>query len=161
MAEIFSRLNSAGTRVNEGDIAVALIAVRQRGWVREALLPYIQDLTERGFPFDPSFVIRAMVAIMRGTARLKDVPREFWEANTNFADGWVRTKRAINNVVRVLRELGVLSVDILPARNALIPLFALDDCCTHGEAATLRKAFLWLLGANSRWTVQQRRNHNY
>src|SRR5262249_21774271 len=31
VAKIFSRLNSAGTRVSEGDIALALIAVRQEG----------------------------------------------------------------------------------------------------------------------------------
>jgi hypothetical protein len=147
VAEIFSRLNSAGTRVNEGDIALALIAVRQEGWVREKLLPYLDHLGERGFLFDPSFVIRAMVAVRRGTARLKDVPREFWEANPEFAEGWEKTKKAINNVVRVLRELGVLSADILPARNALIPLFALDDLYAQGDADKLRQAFLWLLRA--------------
>lgn len=147
VAEIFSRLNSAGTRVNEGDIALALIAVRQEGWVREKLLPYLDHLGERGFVLDPSFVIRAMVAVRRGTARLKDVPREFWEANPDFVEGWEKTKKAINNVVRVLRELGVLSADILPARNALIPLFALDDLYSQGDAGQLRLAFLWLLRA--------------
>jgi hypothetical protein len=133
--------------VNEGDIALALIAVRQEGWVREKLLPYLDDLGQRGFLFDPSFVIRAMVAVRRGTARLKDVPREFWEANPDFDQGWEKTKKAINNVVRVLRELGVLSADILPARNALIPVFALDDLYANGDAAKLRQAFLWLLRA--------------
>ena len=69
VAEIFGRLNSAGTRVNEGDIALALIAVRQEGWVREKLLPYIEDLEEQGFSFDPSFIIRSMAAIRQGVAR--------------------------------------------------------------------------------------------
>lgn len=147
VAEIFSRLNSAGTRVNEGDIALALIAVRQEGWVRDELLPYIEDLAEKGFEFDPSFLIRSMAAVRRGTSRLKDVPREFWEENPEFREGWQRTKRAVNNVIRVLRELGILSSALLPARNALIPLFALDDLYTKGDAHGLRRAFLWLLQA--------------
>ncbi len=147
VAEIFARLNSAGTRVNEGDIALALIAVRQEGWVREELLPYIEDLTERGYEFDPSFVIRSMVAIRKGVARFRDLPRDFWDATQEFKDGWERTKKAINNVVRVLKEVGVLTTQILPARNALIPLFALDDMYFKGDAKQLRRSFYWLLRA--------------
>jgi hypothetical protein len=147
VAEIFSRLNSAGTRVNEGDIALALIAVRQEGWVREQLMPYLEDLKERGFDFDPSFIIRAMVAVREGRARLRDVPRSFWEESEAFDQGWRRTKDSVNNVVRVLREQGILSAEILPSRNVLIPLFALDDVHLHGDAPSLRKAFLWLLRA--------------
>jgi len=147
VAEIFSRLNSAGTRVNEGDIALALIAVRQEGWVRTELLPYLEDLKEKGFEFDPSFIIRSMVVIRQGRSRLRDVPRDFWEASQAFSEGWGRTTAAVNNVVRMLRELGVLSSGLLPALNALIPMFALDDLYIHGEAAGNRRAFVWLLQA--------------
>ncbi len=147
VAEIFARLNSAGTRVNEGDIALALIAVRQEGWVRGELLPYIEDLKERGFVFDPSFVVRSMVAVRRGVARFRDLPRDFWEGTLDFEDGWERTRKAISNVVRVLKEIGVLTTEILPARNALIPLFALDDLYFKGDAKQLRRSFYWLLRA--------------
>lgn len=68
VAEIFSRLNSAGTRVNEGDVAIALLAVRQQGWVKEQLLPYLSDLAEQGFELEPSFLIRAIAAIRREAA---------------------------------------------------------------------------------------------
>ncbi len=147
VAEIFSRLNSAGTRVNEGDIALALIAVRQEGWVRDQLLPYLEDLSEHGFGFDPSFVIRTMVAVRKGVARLKDIRPDFWEKGDEFENGWQQTKNAVNNVRRILNELGILSVGILPGRNVLIPLFYLDHVHIHGDAAKLRKAFIWLLRA--------------
>lgn len=147
VAEIFGRLNSAGTRVNEGDVALALIAVRQEGWVKNKLLPYLEDLKEEGFDFDPSFIIRVMAAIRRGSGRLKDIPREFWEESDDFRKSWERTKDAVTNVVRVLRGLGILSGDILPSRNALIPLFILDDRYFKGDAASLRRAFLWFLRA--------------
>src|SRR5256885_7171238 len=46
---------------------------------KNRLLPYLEDLREEGFTFDPSFIIRVMAAIRRGSGRLKDIPREFWE----------------------------------------------------------------------------------
>ena len=36
---------------------------------------------------------------------------------------------------------------VLPSRNALILMFALDDLYLHGAAGELRKAVLWLLRA--------------
>lgn len=147
VAEIFGRLNSAGTKVNEGDIALALVAVRQPGWVKEGLLPYLDDLKERGFEFDPSFVVRAMTAIRRGSTRLREVPREVWEGGNEFDAGWKRTTTAVANTIKVLREEGVLDADVLPSRNALIPLFVFDDKHAHGDAALLRRGFLWMLKA--------------
>ena len=88
-----------------------------------------------------------MVAIRRGGARLRDVPREFWEHGEQFDEGWDKTKKAINNVIRVLGELGILTAELLPARNALIPLFAFDDLFCQGNAETIRKAYTWLLRA--------------
>ena len=147
VAEIFSRLNSAGTRVNDGDIALAMIAVRQEGWVRDELLPYLEDLNDRGFAFDPSFFIRTMVAIRKGTAKLKDIKRDFWEGNDDFRAGWERTKSAVNNVVRAIGEVGILTDSILPGRNALIPMFVLDDVHFKGDAPQLRQSIYWFLRA--------------
>ncbi len=147
VAEIFGRLNSAGTKVNEGDIALALVAVRQPGWVKDELLPYLDDLHERGFDFDPSFVVRAMAAIRRGSTRLKTVERNFWDKGADFDAAWKRATTAISNTINVLREEGVLDADILPSRNALIPLFVLDDRHLHGDAKGLRRGFAWMLRA--------------
>ena len=147
VAEIFSRLNSAGTRVNEGDVAIALLAVRQQGWVKEQLLPYLSDLAEQGFELEPSFLIRAIAAIRRGSGRLRDIPRDFWEASNEFNQGWNETREAVKNVLRVLRELGILSLSILPSHNVLIPLLVLDNRQIHGDASKIRRAFRWLLAA--------------
>lgn len=39
VAEIFGRLNTAGTKIRESDIVVALVASKQQGWVRQNLTP--------------------------------------------------------------------------------------------------------------------------
>jgi hypothetical protein len=88
-----------------------------------------------------------MVAVYKGTSRLKDVPRDFWKQSPEFTEAWTRTRAAINNVVKVLREIGILTTDVLPSWNALIPLFALDDLYAKGDAGSLRKAAYWLLCA--------------
>lgn len=147
VAEIFGRLNSAGTRVNEGDVAIALLAVRQQGWVKQQLLPYLSDLAEQGFDLEPSFLIRAMASIRRGSGRLRDIPRDFWEASNEFNQGWRETTEALRNVLRVLRELGILSLSILPSHNVLIPMLVLDNRFIHGDVSKTRRAFRWMLAA--------------
>ena len=147
VAEIFARLNSKGTRVNEGDVALAFVAVRQQGWVHGQLLPMIDEFREAGFDFDPSFLIRAMVAVGKRVTRLKDVPREFWDDEKDFASLWKRTSAAIKNTVRLLKERGVATTDLLPSRNALIPLFVLDDKFVQGKADLFKHSFRWFLRA--------------
>jgi len=46
VVEIFSRLNSKGTRVTEADIYLGVVAARSPGWVRESFLPYLNVLSD-------------------------------------------------------------------------------------------------------------------
>jgi len=143
VAEIFTRLNSAGVKVRESDITIALVAAKQRGWVREEFDPFLKDLEDRGFELDPAILIRSFAIICRGTARLRDIPPVFWNESEVFRRGWEESKKAISHVTKNLLEEGVLSSDILPSHNALIPLFAL--CARFGQSFRLRKAFYWFL----------------
>lgn len=148
VAEIFTRLNRAGTRVKEADTVLALIAARQEGWVREQFLPFVEDLEEKGFSVDPTLVIRAFVGIWKRQARLRDIARDAWEPSSEFDMGWSETKVAVANVVQFLHERGILSSDLLPSLNALIPLFALDHAFCKGNNAKLTRAFYWFLLAS-------------
>ena len=48
VVEIFSRLNSLGTRVTEADIYLGVVAARTPGWVRENFLPFVSQLADSG-----------------------------------------------------------------------------------------------------------------
>lgn len=145
VAEIFARLNQAGTRVTEADVIVALVAASNSDWVREDFLSYANDLKDSGFDLDPGVYIRTITGISRGTARLKDVSKDFWRDDVRIV--WKQVKASINQVLRLLQDRGVLSAEILPSRNSLIPLFTFH--ARFGNEPSFDRAFAWFLLANA------------
>lgn len=143
VAEIFTRLNMAGVKVRESDVIIALIAAKQEGWVREEFNPFLKNLEGKGFEIDPAILIRSLAVIGKGIARLKDIPENFWEKSEDFEDGWSKTKNSIAYAIRQMNEVGVLSSDILPSHNALIPMFALHS--KFSESFNFKKALYWFL----------------
>jgi len=143
VAEIFTRLNMAGVKVRESDVIIALVAAKQEGWVREEFNPFLKSLEEKGFEIDPAILIRSLAVIGKGIARLKDIPEDFWERSKDFQDGWKKTKDSISFVIRKMHEVGILSSDLLPSHNALIPLFVLRS--KFGDAFNFKKALRWFL----------------
>src|SRR5690606_15432034 len=63
VVEIFSRLNSRGTRVTEADIYLGVVAARNPGWVRDTFLPYLRQLADAGFDLNPNLLFRALTAV--------------------------------------------------------------------------------------------------
>jgi len=147
VAEIFARLNQAGTRVKEADVVLALVAVRNPGWVREKYLPFRNDLEDRGWDLDAGIFIRTMTGIGRGRARLKEVPRDFWNPE-NLPSVWKDAQEAISETLRRLAEFGILSADLLPSTNSLIPLFVLHHQWGNKPGYHFNKALWWFLLAN-------------
>lgn len=143
VAEIFGRLNTAGTKIRESDIVVALIAAKQQGWIRQKFDPFLKDLELKGFEFDPAVVVRTLAIVGHGSARLRDVPQTFWEPSDPFDDHWRITKEAISAVTKNLMEIGVLSSELLPSLNVLIPVFALR--AFFPKEFDFAKAFRWVL----------------
>ncbi len=143
VAEIFGRLNTAGTKIRESDIVVALVAAKQQGWIRQKFDPFLKDLYQKGFEFDPGVVVRTLAIIGNGSARLRDVPEKFWEPSDDFDEHWRKAKEAISIVIKSLMEHGVLSSDLLPSLNALIPIFVMRATFPHDF--NFAKALNWLL----------------
>ncbi len=144
VTEIFARLNSAGTKVTEADIALALAASQNPGWAREYFLPFLKDLDDAGFDVDPNLVFRSMVAIGLGKAVLREVPRSYWVSD-DLHDAWKQTKGAWQHVIFYVEQRGILSADVMPTKNALIPLVVLAH--KHPSALQDGRAFAWFLHA--------------
>ncbi len=143
VAEIFARLNTAGTKIRESDIIVALVAAKQQGWIRTKFDPFLKDLEFKGFEFDPGVIVRTLAIIGHGSARLKDVPESFWESSNEFDEHWRKTKEAISTVIKNLIEYGVLSSDLLPSLNVLIPVFVMR--ASFPRDFNFAKALRWIL----------------
>jgi hypothetical protein len=144
VTEIFSRLNSAGTKVTEADIALALAASQNPGWARTAFLPFLVQLKEAGFDIDPNLVFRSAVAIGLGTARLKQVPRSYW-TGPELRESWTRTQRSWRETIRYVSPRGILNAEVLPTKNALIPLSLVVD--RFSDALVDGRPLAWLLHA--------------
>jgi hypothetical protein len=143
VAEIFGRLNTAGTKIRESDIIVALVAAKQQGWIRQRFDPFLKDLAQKGFEFDPGVVVRTLALLGHGSSRLREVPSAFWASSDEFDEHWRRTKEAISSVVKNLMDFGVLSSDLLPSLNVLIPVFLLR--AQFPKDFSFPRAFHWLL----------------
>ncbi len=147
VAEIFARLNQAGTRVKEADVVLALAAARNPGWVREKYLPFVESLDDRGWGLEAGVYVRAMTGVGHGRARLIEVPKDFW-APDSLPDVWKRTSKVIGETIFRLAEHGVVSASLLPSANSLIPLFVLQDRWGADRDFSFNRALRWFLLAN-------------
>lgn len=147
VAEIFGRVNQEGTRVKEADVILALVAVKNPGWVRDQYNPFCADLADRGWELDAGVFVRTVAAIGAGRRRLRDVPDEFYTAQS-FSDAWAKARLAIVHVIKRLGDRGVLHVDLLPSTNALIPLFTLHAVWPQSSGYSFERALHWFLMAS-------------
>jgi len=147
VAEIFARLNQEGTRVKEADVILALAAVRNPGWVRNEYLPFRNELESKGWELDAGIFVRTMTGIGKGRARLKEVPKDFWKPE-NLSTVWEAAEETITEVLKRLAEYGIMSADLLPSTNSLIPLFVLHHHWGDKQGYHFGKALRWFLLAN-------------
>ena len=149
VAEIFARLNQAGTRIREADVVLALAAVQNPGWVREDYMPFAHAVEDSGWDLDAGVFIRTMTGIGARRARLKEVPSEFWKPDSMLKGGvWKRSRQAINHGLRRLAEFGLQSDDLLPSNNSLIPLFVFHNRWVDHPEYRFERLYRWFLLAN-------------
>ena len=123
VVEIFSRMNSKGTRVKEADIYLGIAAAKSPGWVRNEFLPYLSKLKDSGFDFTPSLLFKILTGIGVQKVRFKDIKDEFW--SSGLKDTWKQTCKALENVLIAFKEHGILSNSIMPTQTALVTIVCL------------------------------------
>lgn len=145
VVEVFSRLNSRGTRVTEADIYLGVVAARNPGWVRETFLPYLRVLGDAGFAVDPNLLFRTMTGVGIKKVRFRDISDGFWEAG-KIKPAWDRTADAWKRLIARFKEFGILSRDPMPTQAALVPLVAMVD--KYGDDKDFSIALYWFLQAS-------------
>lgn len=145
VVEIFSRLNSRGTRVTEADIYLGIVASKNQGWVRDKFLPFLSDLSDSGFHIDPNLLFRSLTAVGAGKVRFRDISDDFWSPSV-IEPAWDRCQRAWKRMIDRLQVHGVLTDDILPTKAALVTLVALLD--RFPDAPDFSPAFYWFVQAS-------------
>jgi hypothetical protein len=144
VVEIFSRLNSRGTRVTEADIYLGIVAARAPGWVRDTFLPYLKTMADAGFDLNPNLLFRTMTGVGIKKVRFKEIDDKFW-GQESIRPHWDRTKEAWKNLISRFREHGILSNDPMPTEAALVPLVAMIDKYPKDQSDP---ALYWFLQAS-------------
>lgn len=144
VVEIFSRLNSQGTRVTEADIYLGYVAARNPGWVRDDFLPYRDELADAGFDINPNLLFRSITGVGEGKARFKDVQDKFWDPGF-ILPAWYKTKVAWRTLLKFFREYGILTNEIFPTEAALVTMINFVDKFKNVDYSG---AFYWLLQAS-------------
>ena len=145
VVEIFSRLNSRGTRVTEADIYLGVVAARNPTWVRDTFLPYLTTLSEVGFDLNPNLLFRSITGVGENKTRFKEISDTFWNP-AEIIPAWERTKNAWKRLIARFREHGILSNDIMPTEAALVTMVGLVD--KFHDDARFNLALYWFLQAS-------------
>lgn len=145
VVEIFSRLNSRGTRVTEADIYLGVVASKNPGWVRDEFLPFLNDLADTGFHVDPNLLFQSLTAVGIKKVRFKEINDSFWSRD-QIEPAWKKCREGWKRTIHRLQNYGVLSDDPLPTQAALVTLVALLDC--FPEEGGFDSAFYWFVQAS-------------
>ena len=116
IVDIFNRLNSAGTRLSQGDLALAKISAQWPS-VREEMRKLVQEWNDQGFNFTLDWLLRCVNAVIHGESLFKhlhDTPREV------FRNGLRRTVKHVNSVLnQISGKLGLDHSRVLFAKYSI------------------------------------------
>ena len=154
VTEIFIRVNSAGTRLREAELALARLAWKLPGTIIGPFEQAVADCELRGFDLDMRFLMRALVAVATRQARFTDL-KGFWQRPAaEIEEAWRKTDRGLRLTLDFVEgNVGIPGSDLLPSFLSLIPLiaiFAERDQISGAEERLLRRWFL-LANAFSRY----------
>ncbi len=145
-AEIFSRMNSSGTKVKETDIRFALIAAYNPGWRREKADPYFVELENKGWGIEPGRILQALTIYQKGIARVEELPISFWKEEITTI--WDNFTESVDEVLTYLWDRGIPFLDLIPSEYTLIPLFALHARFKDTPDYSFDLTFRWFIWAN-------------
>ena len=116
VVDIFNRVNSGGTKLSQGDLALAKIC---GSWPegREQMQTILERWRESGYDFDLDWLLRNVNAIVTGEARFVHLHDE---ATATVQDGLTRAERSVDHALNLIAgRLGLDHDRVLFGRYAL------------------------------------------
>ena len=146
VVDIFNRLNSAGTRLSKGDLALAKVAVK---WpdVRNEMRKVIQEWNKHDFDFTLDWLLRCANAVICGEAAFRHLHNI---SRNTFENGLLRTVKHVDTVLnQISSKLGLDHDRVLFAKFAIPVLVRHLELCGHREMDIVEWKLLlyWFLRA--------------
>jgi hypothetical protein len=140
VVEIFNRVNSGGTKLSKGDLALARLCAQ---WpeARQEMKRQLSDWAQAGYQFELDWLLRNVTTVVTGQARfaqLSDVDTPTFKA------GLVRAEAAVNKLLNLIaNRLGLDHGRVLGGRYAFPVLTRFLD--EHGlrSAAEQDRLLYW------------------
>ena len=138
VVDIFNRVNSGGTKLSKGDLALAKICA---GWpeARERMQDALDEWNRKGYYFDLVWLLRSINAVLTGRADFRYLDEK---SPSDVQDGLQRAIRSIDSVIALIDgHLGLDHDRVFFARNA-VPVMArsMTDTTEH-QMLTNRASF--------------------
>lgn len=146
VVDIFNRLNSAGTRLSKGDLALARVATK---WpeVRNEMLKVVREWEKHDFNFTLDWLLRCVNAVIYGEADFKHLHRT---SRNTFEGGLQRTIKHVDTVLnQISGKLGLDHSRVLFAKFAIPVLIRHLELRNHRfiDATEWNLLLYWFLQA--------------
>lgn len=144
VVDIFNRLNSAGTRLSKGDLALAKISAQWSN-VRNEMRNAVGKWNKHGFYFSLDWLLRCVNAVVNGEADFKHLHNTDREV---FENGLQRTIKYVDTLLnQISGKLGLDHDRVLFAKNALPVLVRHLELCdrTNIDASEWNLILYWYL----------------
>lgn len=151
VTEIFIRVNSAGTRLREAELALARLAWKLPGSIVGPFERLQSDCEDRGFDsIDTRFLVRALISVATRQSRFKDL-KAFWARPAQeIQSSWDRTETGLRLALDFVEgNVGIPGSALLPSHMSLIPLVVVFSEQTSLNGASERALRRWFLLANA------------
>ncbi len=130
VTDIFQRVNSKGTRLQQSELAIAQLAFSLPGLISDKMNAFVTELERKGFSLRLPFFVRCLQAVFSYRSNIvlradfkqfQTILRESNFTDQELANSWEQTRKAIEGLVNILRSnLGIQSSKWLASENALV-----------------------------------------
>ncbi len=143
VVDIFNQVNSGGTKLSKGDLALAKICA---DWpeARETMQARLEDLAQKDHYYNLDWLLRCVNGLITGHADFSELDRQNVTIE-QVQDGLARTQQHVDSALNLLASrLGLDHSYVLGSPNALVAMTRFFD--THGafpDYATLDRLCFW------------------
>ncbi|MCY4021309.1 MAG: DUF262 domain-containing protein [Chloroflexi bacterium] len=147
VVDIFNQVNSGGTKLSKGDLALAKICA---DWpqARETMQDRLEELAQKDHHYNLDWLLRCVNGLITGHADFSELDRQNVTIE-QVQDGLARTQQHVYSALNLLASrLGLDHSYVLGSPNALVAMARFFD--THGafpDYATLDRLCFWYVHA--------------
>jgi hypothetical protein len=140
VTKIFTRVNTAGTRLRSSDLALAQITSEWPGSMK-LFEGFVDECLKKDFYLDENFLVRCLISVTTGQSKFDYIQRVPLE---KIKSGWELTKKAVQNTITFLKNNALIdSSGPLPSPILLIPLVAYSSHNNLCESDESERGFLY------------------